>query len=167
MARIYISLGTNVEPERHVTAGIVDLQHHFGPLQLSRVFESEAVGFKGTNFLNMVIGADTDLSISDVNALFKQIEQDNGRQVQAKKFSPRSLDLDLLLFDNIVCQAPVVLPRDEILYNAFVLWPLAELIPNELHPVAQKSYQTLWNNYDRQSQKIWPIAFSFPAIQGE
>lgn len=165
MARIYISLGTNVEPERHVSAGIVDLRRHFGALDLSRVFESEAVGFNGTHFLNMVIGADTPLSIVDVNALFKQIEQENGRQIQAKKFSPRSLDLDLLLYDDVVCQQPIVLPRAEILYNAFVLWPLAELIPQSLHPVTQQSYQSLWDKYDKQSQKIWPVAFSFPPIQ--
>ncbi|MBB1270877.1 2-amino-4-hydroxy-6-hydroxymethyldihydropteridine diphosphokinase [Shewanella sp. SR44-3] len=164
MARIYISLGTNVEPERHVISGVADLQRHFGRLQLSRVFESKAVGFDGTNFLNMVIGADTDLSIGEVNALFKQIEQDNGRQVQAKKFSPRSLDLDLLLYDDDICQLPIVLPRGEILYNAFVLWPLAELVPNACHPVVQKSYLTLWNEFDKQSQQIWPIAFNFQQL---
>lgn len=162
MARIYISLGTNVEPERHVIAGVADLQRHLGALQLSRVFESEAVGFNGTNFLNMVIGAETELSIAEVNALFKQIEQDNGRQVQAKKFSPRSLDLDLLLYDDAVCQLPIVLPRGEILYNAFVLWPLAELIPNALHPLVKKTYLSLWDEFDKQSQHIWPIAFDFP-----
>jgi 2-amino-4-hydroxy-6-hydroxymethyldihydropteridine diphosphokinase len=162
MARIYISLGTNVEPERHVISGVADLRRHLGELQLSRVFESKAVGFDGTNFLNMVIGADTDLSIADVNALFKQIEQDNGRQVQAKKFSPRSLDLDLLLYDDEVCQQPIILPRGEILYNAFVLWPLAELIPDARHPLTQKTYLRLWDEFDKQSQHIWPTAFDFP-----
>ncbi|MBB1383436.1 2-amino-4-hydroxy-6-hydroxymethyldihydropteridine diphosphokinase, partial [Shewanella sp. SR41-2] len=71
MARIYISLGTNISPEKHLKAGLVDLQQCFGPLQLSRVFESESVGFKGTNFLNMVAAADTDLSIAQVVTTFK------------------------------------------------------------------------------------------------
>ncbi|MBB1439766.1 2-amino-4-hydroxy-6-hydroxymethyldihydropteridine diphosphokinase [Shewanella sp. SG41-4] len=162
MARIYISLGTNISPEKHLKAGLVDLQQYFGPLQLSRVFESESVGFKGTNFLNMVAAADTDLSIAQVVTTFKQIEQDNGRIRGEKKFSPRSLDIDLLLYDDVICDIPVELPRGEILFNAFVLWPLAELVPNLPHPVTLQSYQTLWQNYDKQCQQLWPIAFEFP-----
>ncbi|MBB1362569.1 MULTISPECIES: 2-amino-4-hydroxy-6-hydroxymethyldihydropteridine diphosphokinase [unclassified Shewanella] len=162
MARIYISLGTNISPEKHLKAGLVDLQQYFGPLQLSRVFESESVGFKGTNFLNMVAAADTDLSIAQVVATFKQIEQDNGRIRGEKKFSPRSLDIDLLLYDDVICDIPVELPRGEILFNAFVLWPLAELVPNLSHPVTLQSYQTLWQNYDKQCQQLWPIVFEFP-----
>ena len=162
MARIYISLGTNISPEKHLKAGLVDLQQYFGPLQLSRVFESESVGFKGTNFLNMVAAADTDLSIAQVVTTFKQIEQDNGRIRGGKKFSPRSLDIDLLLYDDVICDIPVELPRGEILFNAFVLWPLAELVPNLSHPVTLQTYQTLWQNYDKQCQQLWPIEFEFP-----
>jgi 2-amino-4-hydroxy-6-hydroxymethyldihydropteridine diphosphokinase len=163
MARIYISLGTNISPEQHLKAGLVDLQQHFDQLQLSRVFESESVGFKGTNFLNMVAAADTDLSIAKVVAIFKQIEQDNGRIRGEKKFSPRSLDIDLLLYDDVICDIPVELPRGEILYNAFVLWPLAELAPDLCHPLTLQTYQTLWQTYDKQCQQLWPITFEFPA----
>ncbi|WP_418357364.1 MULTISPECIES: 2-amino-4-hydroxy-6-hydroxymethyldihydropteridine diphosphokinase [Shewanella] len=163
MARIYISLGTNISPEQHLKAGLLDLQHYFGPLQLSRVFESEAVGFKGTNFLNMVAAAQTELSIAEVVATFKRIEQANGRIKSEKKFSPRSLDIDLLLYDNMVCDEPVELPRGEILFNAFVLWPLAEIAPNVNHPVVHKSYHALWQEYDKQSQHLWPIDFDFPS----
>lgn len=163
MARIYISLGTNISPEQHLKAGLLDLQQYFGPLQLSRVFESESVGFKGTNFLNMVAVAETELSIAEVVATFKRIEQANGRIRGEKKFSPRSLDIDLLLYDDTVCDEPVELPRGEILFNAFVLWPLAEVAPNLNHPVAQKSYHALWQAYDKQCQSLWPIAFEFPA----
>ncbi len=163
MARIYISLGTNISPEEHLNAGLLDLQQYFGPLQLSRVFESESVGFKGTNFLNMVAVAETELSIAEVVATFKRIEQANGRIKGEKKFSPRSLDIDLLLYDDKICETPVELPRGEILFNAFVLWPLAEVAPNLKHPVVQKTYLTLWQAYDKQRQKLWPIAFEFPA----
>ncbi|QIR15281.1 2-amino-4-hydroxy-6-hydroxymethyldihydropteridine diphosphokinase [Shewanella aestuarii] len=162
MAKIYISLGTNIEPEQHLKAGLLDLQQHFGKLELSRVFESESVGFQGTNFLNMVASADTELSISDVVATFKMIEQDNGRIRGEKKFSPRSLDIDLLLYDDQIIEFPVELPRGEILYNAFVLWPLAELAPQLTHPLVNKSYQSLWLQYDKTQQKIWPIEFCFP-----
>ncbi|MCL1144994.1 2-amino-4-hydroxy-6-hydroxymethyldihydropteridine diphosphokinase [Shewanella marinintestina] len=163
MAKIFISLGSNIEPERHLKAALTDLDYHFEQLELSSVFESEAVGFDGTNFLNMVVAAETELSIAEVVSTFKQIEQDHGRVKGAKKFAPRTLDLDLLLYDDIVSSQPIELPRAEILYNAFVLWPLAEVAPSLLHPVVNQSYQTLWNNYDKQQQSLWPVEFNWSA----
>lgn len=162
MALIYISLGSNIEPSRYLQAGLRSLRECFGPLKLSSMYESEAVGFSGTNFLNMVASAETDLNIAEVVAQFKQIEQNHGRLVGAKKFSPRTLDLDLLLFDDLVCQTPVVLPRAEIVNNAFVLCPLAELAPELIHPVLHKSYATLWDEYDKDSQRLWPVTFEWP-----
>ncbi|TVP03685.1 2-amino-4-hydroxy-6-hydroxymethyldihydropteridine diphosphokinase [Shewanella algae] len=161
MAHIYISLGSNIDPEHYLRAAIKELHAAFGELQLSSVYESESVGFKGSNFLNMVVGAHTSLDIAEVVACFKQIELCHGRIPGAKKFAPRTLDLDLLLYDDRVCQQPVVLPRAEILTNAFVLWPLAELAPQTKHPLAQLSYQVLWQEYDKASQKLWPIAFDW------
>ncbi|MGI2257840.1 2-amino-4-hydroxy-6-hydroxymethyldihydropteridine diphosphokinase [Shewanella sp. GXUN23E] len=161
MATIYISLGSNIEPLAHLTAGLQDLSRHFGPLTLSSLYESEAVGFNGTNFLNMVAAAQTALPVAEVVRIFKQIELDNGRLPGAKKFAPRTLDLDLLLYDDLVCDAPVALPRAEITENAFVLWPLAELAPTLEHPVCKLSYRALWQAYDK-PQKLWPIAHSWP-----
>lgn len=162
LSRVYISLGSNIEPERFLKSGLSDLSYHFGELLLSSVYESEAVGFKGSNFLNMVVGVDTDLSIGELVSLFKQIEQDNGRLVGAKKFAPRTLDLDLLLYGDKVTLDPVELPRAEILTNAFVLWPMAELAPDLAHPSVNTRYQTLWHEYDKTQQKLWPIPFVWP-----
>ena len=161
MAQIYISLGSNIHAAHYIKAGVRALQAEFGELVLSSVFESEAVGFNGSNFLNMVAVANTSLSVTEVVARFKQIERDNGRTLDAKKFSPRTLDLDLLLYDNLVCQQPVELPRAEITVNAFVLWPLAEVAPSLEHPVVNQSYQVLWEAYNKDAQKLWPIEFSW------
>jgi 2-amino-4-hydroxy-6-hydroxymethyldihydropteridine diphosphokinase len=161
MARIFISLGSNIDAEHHIRAGVAALRREFGDLALSSVFESEAVGFNGRNFLNMVAGADTELSVAQVVGIFKRIEREHGRLPGAKKFSPRTLDLDLLLYDNLVCEAPVTLPRAEITANAFVLWPLAEILPEGLHPLAHISYRELWDGFDKQSQRLWPIDFSW------
>ncbi|GIU44298.1 2-amino-4-hydroxy-6-hydroxymethyldihydropteridine diphosphokinase [Shewanella algidipiscicola] len=159
MARIFISIGSNIDAEHYFNVALKALTDHFSNLCLSSVFESEAVGFKGSNFLNMVVAGDTPLSVAQVVALFKRIEQDNGRSLGAKKYSPRTLDLDLLLYDDWVGQIPVELPRAEITTNAFVLWPLAEIAPTLLHPVEQQTYQTLWDNFDKSQQKLWPIEF--------
>ncbi len=160
MAHIFISVGTNQARDFHIRAAVTELKKHFGELTLSSVYESDAVGFSGDPFYNMVIGAQTDLAIADCVALFKTIEDQYGRIRQCEKFSGRTLDLDLLTYDQLVCQTPVELPRGEILYNAFVLWPLAEIAPNTAHPVIQKKYAELWQDYQSQ-QRIWPVPFEF------
>ncbi len=125
MTRVYISLGSNIERERHIRAGLDALQTEFGELQVSRVFESEAVGFNGRPFYNLVVGADTELPLATLCQRLRAMEFAHGREPDAKKFAPRTLDLDLLLYGELVCETPLVLPRGEILSNAFVLWPLA------------------------------------------
>ncbi len=160
MARIYISLGTNINRETNLRGAVRALTEALGPLQLSSVYESEAVGFVGDAFYNMVVGADTELAVPAVISLFKQIEDNYGRVRDGVKYCGRSLDLDLLVYDSLVCNEPVELPRGEILQNAFVLQPLAELAPDVLHPVLQQSYQQLWQAY-QQPQKLWVIPFSF------
>lgn len=161
MARIYISLGSNIDREWHVRAAVRELQAVFGALELSRVFESEAVGFQGDAFLNMVIAADTELQVADVIAVFKQIEDNYGRVRDGVKYCGRNLDLDLLLYEDLVCQQPVELPRAEILQNAFVLWPLAELAPECRHPATGQTFAELWQQYPQTQQRLWPIDFQF------
>lgn len=157
MARIYISLGSNINKRENLLNGLSALRQHFGVLQHSSVYESEAVGFNGSNFYNSVAGADTDMSLAQVCSLLKQIERDNGRTPDDKKFSPRTLDLDLLFYDDMICDSPAQLPRDEITKNAFVLWPLFELAPELVHPVTQTTIAALWQNYDKSKQNLWKV----------
>lgn len=158
MADIYISLGSNVEREHHVKQGLkalADAFHlPFEQLKLSSLFESEAVGFSGSAFYNMVIGITTSKSIEQVAITLRDIEFCYGRTKDAKKFSPRTLDLDLLLYDDLIIDSPAQLPRDEINKNAFVLWPLSELAPQLVHPVIKQDYATLWQNYDKNYQQL-------------
>ncbi|QSX30784.1 2-amino-4-hydroxy-6-hydroxymethyldihydropteridine diphosphokinase [Shewanella cyperi] len=161
MARIYISVGSNINPQHYVREARRLLAEVFGELSLSPVYESEAVGFDGGHFLNLVIGADTDLDVAQVVAQCKRIELEQGRDPQARKFSSRTLDLDLLLYDQCVCTVPVELPRAEIVKNAFVLWPLADLAPETQHPLTGLSFAAMWQAFDKQSQKLWPIDFNW------
>ncbi|MFY8274056.1 2-amino-4-hydroxy-6-hydroxymethyldihydropteridine diphosphokinase [Pseudoalteromonas sp. SSDWG2] len=157
MARIYISLGSNINKRENLLNGLAALEQHFGTLVHSSVFESEAVGFNGSNFYNSVAGADTELSLQSVCQLLKQIERDNGRTPNDKKFSPRTLDLDLLFYDDIICEAPAQIPRDEITKNAFVLWPLFEIAPDFYHPVEKTTISQLWHDYDKSKQNLWKV----------
>ncbi len=157
--RVYISIGTNVDRERHVTAALDALAQWFGDLRISPVYESEAVGFDGSPFFNLVVGVDTDWTVAQLSRHFKQLEADNGRRRDVPKFSARTLDLDILTYGHqIGVIEGVELPRGEILKNAFVLRPLADIAPDERHPIRQQSYLELWQAYDR-SQKLWPVDF--------
>ena len=154
MATIYISLGSNVERDKYVDLGLTALESAFGTLVVSSLYACEAVGFDGPEFYNLVVKASTNQSLNDVAQCLRDIEYSHGRSPMAIKYSPRTLDLDLLLYDDVVCDSPAQLPRDEILTSAFVLWPLAEIAPELKHPISQRSYQALWQAFDQQSQKI-------------
>ncbi|NQZ22092.1 MAG: 2-amino-4-hydroxy-6-hydroxymethyldihydropteridine diphosphokinase [Colwellia sp.] len=160
MARLYISLGSNVDRQHHVKSGLTALEQLFGQLTLSSLFASKAVGFDGAEFYNMVIGATTELNIEQVATALRDIEFANGRQIDAKKYSPRTLDLDLLLFDDLILEHPVQIPRAEINENAFVLWPLAEVAPELQHPILKQSYQQLWQSYDNK-QQLTKVSFAW------
>ncbi|MBA6254080.1 MULTISPECIES: 2-amino-4-hydroxy-6-hydroxymethyldihydropteridine diphosphokinase [unclassified Colwellia] len=161
MARLYISLGSNVDRQHYLQTGLTALEALLGELTLSSLFASKAVGFDGAEFYNMVIGATTELNIVQVAKALREIEFTNGREIDAKKYSPRTLDLDLLLFDDLVLDTPAQIPRAEITENAFVLWPLAEVAPDLKHPILKKSYQQLWQAYDKTQQQITTVDFSW------
>ena len=102
MARIYISLGSNIDRERHTRAGVQALRERFGDLILSSVYESEAVGFEGDAFYNMVIACDVDEGVHETNRILAEIEDAHGRDRSGPRFSSRTLDLDLLWYDDFV-----------------------------------------------------------------
>lgn len=161
MSRVYISIGSNIERFRHVTAALDALAEWFGELQISPVYESESVGFQGSDFLNLVVGIDTDLPVGELSRMFKQLEAENGRVRSAPKFSPRTLDLDILTYGDVSGEVEgVELPRAEILKNAFVLQPLADIAGSERHPICGQSYRELWRDYQR-DQKLWPVDFTW------
>ncbi|APD85133.1 2-amino-4-hydroxy-6-hydroxymethyldihydropteridine diphosphokinase [Alteromonas marina] len=158
---ILISIGSNIEREHYTRRSLAALKHVFSDVTVSSVYESEAVGFNGNPFYNAAARATTSKSIEEVCATLKSIERENGRVHTDKKFCARTLDLDLLTYDSEITTTPVVLPREEICYNAFVLWPLAELVPNDIHPETQETYAQMWQNFDKQKQQLWPIDFTW------
>lgn len=170
MARVFIGIGSNIQPARHIRSGVQALAEEFGRLRLSSVYESRAVGFDGPDFYNLVAEVESDQPVESLHSLCREIETRFGRQPEAQKFSSRTLDLDLLLVgqtvvadDNLNCPQ---LPRPEIDYNAFVLWPLAELAPHYQHPLHQVSLASLWQRYLQQhgeglTKSVWPIHFDW------
>lgn len=162
MTAIYLSLGSNVDRHKNISAGLDALEDSFGGLKISSVYESKSVGFDGSNFFNLVVGADTGLSLVDLSETLKRIEDNNGRKRNGPKFSPRTLDIDILTYADFVgVEGGIELPRAEIIKNAFVLLPMAEIAADVLHPQLQKSYGDLWSSYDQASQSLWAIDFEW------
>ncbi|MGP8289602.1 2-amino-4-hydroxy-6-hydroxymethyldihydropteridine diphosphokinase [Vreelandella zhanjiangensis] len=163
MSLVTVSLGSNVNPVRHIRSCLDALFDTFGPLQVSRVFESEPVGFSDNhNFYNLVVAFESDWSPRQLKAWAKSVEILHGRKPGMTKYSAKVLDIDLLTVGSLCGVVNgISLPRDEITYNAFVLQPLAELLPSERHPVCHTPYATLWHNFSLGSQRLWPIDFTW------
>ena len=160
MAKIYISIGSNIDAEKNIRLSINALQEHYGKLILSSVYESEAVGFEGDNFLNLVAGVKTDEDVYTVVTTLRKIEDENGRDRSSPRFSARTVDLDLLLYDDLILKEDgLELPRDEITKNAFVLLPLEEIAPQLIHPISGNTMCDHWMSFDKDSQKLWTIDF--------
>lgn len=144
-ARVYVGIGSNVERERRIRQAVEALRENFGDVELSPVYDSAAVGFDGSDFLNLVAGLDTDLDVAAVAAIFRQIEDRLGRDRSLPKFASRPIDLDILTYDEMILDIPGIrIPRPEILENAFVLRPLQDIAPDTLHPETGRSYRDHW-----------------------
>ena len=160
MATVYVSIGSNIDREHHVTASLKALEDRFAPLRFSRFYDCVPVGFEGDNFLNLVVGFECALPVAELSSILRQIELENGRQRETKTYAPRTMDIDILLYDDLVGIIDgVELPRGEITEYAFVLRPLVDIAAQKLHPTLDISYQQLWDNFDQLSQKTVPIPF--------
>ena len=144
MTQAYLSLGSNVEPERHLRAAVDALRARFGDIVVSPVYRVPAVGFDGPDFLNAAAIVETDLDPFALIEWLHQLESDNGRIRGHVKFSDRTLDIDLVYFDDVVLDLPELqLPRPE-LRHAFVLRPLADIAPSFVDPVRKVTLAELW-----------------------
>jgi len=158
MPRVYVSVGSNIDREKNVDAALERMKADFGELECSRTWETTAVGFEGDAFYNLVVAFDTDMPAQELARQLHRMEDDLGRDRSGGKFSSRSIDLDLLLYGDLVLDEDgLVLPRPEILEYAFVLQPLAEIAGDMKHPVNGFSFSMLWDQFDLTSQPMWPV----------
>ncbi len=161
-ARVYVSLGSNSDREARICQAVSALREQFGAIELSPVYDSAAVGFDGSDFLNLVAGIDTGLEVEAVAAMFRAIEDQLGRDRTQPKFASRPIDLDILTYDDLILEVPGIrIPRPEILENAFVLKPLQDIAPLSLHPVSGQSYAELWRRMAPNAPRLdlFPLEF--------
>jgi 2-amino-4-hydroxy-6-hydroxymethyldihydropteridine diphosphokinase len=163
LSRIYLGLGSNVDREQHLCAGLDALAGFVQDMHCSPVFESQPVGIKSGPFFNLVVSALTDLPLMELDRRLKFIEADNGRYAPERVGLP--LDIDVLMFDDRVGNFDgLILPRAEILKNAFVLRPLALIAPDVVHPGVGVSFGQLWREASI-DQVLAPVGFQWQGRQ--
>jgi 2-amino-4-hydroxy-6-hydroxymethyldihydropteridine diphosphokinase len=159
MARVYVGIGSNIEPERHIRSALAALRRRFGPLTVSTVYANPAVGFAGDDFFNLVAGFETTLPVRTVAADLRNIEWDHRHRGDGPKLGPRALDLDLLLYDDLILREDgLCIPRYEIVRHAFVLKPLAEVAGDRHHPLLGTTFAELWATFDQSREPLTPVA---------
>ena len=161
MAQIVLGLGSNVLGAFHLRAGVQALRQLDPELCLSPVYQSAAVGFSGDDFYNLVAVLHVDIALNDLTRWLSAIEAKFGRTKREARFSAKTLDIDLLTYDDLVGEFDgVSLPRDEILDNAFVLRPLSDIQPEALHPQLKKDYRSLWQELGGAMEALTPCDLS-------
>ncbi|OGT33859.1 MAG: 2-amino-4-hydroxy-6-hydroxymethyldihydropteridine diphosphokinase [Gammaproteobacteria bacterium RBG_16_51_14] len=153
MTHVFVGIGSNIDREENIHGGITALTENFGKLILSPVYESRPFGFDGADFYNLVAGFTTLLDIDEVIRRLREIEFQFGRSRKEPRFSSRTLDIDLLLFGNLVNEGYQV-PRRDITEFPFVLCPLAIIAPDLEHPVSGKRFGELWQDFDKRAHAI-------------
>ena len=140
-----LSLGSNLEPEANLLAAARALRERFGEVRFSPVYRVPAIGFDGPDFLNAGALLQSDLDPVALDAWLHALEDAQGRRRDVPRFSSRTLDIDLVLFDDLVLRGPghLEIPRPD-LRHAFVLKPLADLAPDFVEPLSGRTLAQLW-----------------------
>jgi 2-amino-4-hydroxy-6-hydroxymethyldihydropteridine diphosphokinase len=158
MPDVYVAAGSNIQPEENLRSALAALKRRVGELRISHAYRNKPVGFDGPDFVNLVIGFETELTLTEVLSVLQAVEGLCGRPRRAPKFEPRTMDLDLLLYGDMVCSThAITLPRPDLEKRAYMLRPLAELAPNHVHPTLKKTIGELWAAFDQAAHPMTEV----------
>jgi 2-amino-4-hydroxy-6-hydroxymethyldihydropteridine diphosphokinase len=145
LSTAYLGLGSNVEAQLNIASGIEALRETFESVELSPFYQTPALGFDGDDFINLAARVVTGMSPLALKHFLHELENRHGRERSVPRFSDRTLDIDILLYDDLWLRSPELeIPRDEILTSPHVLKPLADLAPDLLHPAERRTIASLW-----------------------
>jgi 2-amino-4-hydroxy-6-hydroxymethyldihydropteridine diphosphokinase len=153
-----VSGGSNIAPETNLALAAREIRARFPDARFSHCYRNKAVGFDGPDFINFAVVFTTSLPVDAVNDELERIEALCGRPPGAKRWEPRAMDLDILLYGDLVGQvAGLTLPRPSLLEWNFMLRPMAEIAPMLVHPVEQRSLAQLWVGFGREENPLLPV----------
>ena len=159
MPEVYVAAGSNVEPQQNIARAVGELERAFPGVRFSPWYQNHAAGFSGDDFINLVAGFNTQLPLAQVLSRLHAIETLCGRPRDAARWAPRSMDLDVLLYGDMVCdEAAVRLPRPDLLKRAYMLGPLAALAPQVIHPTAGATIGELWQRFDQAAHPLQQLS---------
>lgn len=163
MTAVLVAAGSNVEPVANLRRALDSLASHYPDLRCSRAYRNEAVGFEGEDFINLAVSFDTGDDVPAVLGRLHEAESLCGRARHAPKWAPRSMDLDILLFGDTVCDEPgLVLPRPDLLRRAYMLGPAAEIAPGFVHPTLGVTLAELWREFARAEHPLEVVDLGWP-----
>jgi 2-amino-4-hydroxy-6-hydroxymethyldihydropteridine diphosphokinase len=157
MSRAFVALGSSIEPAARMAAAARALKARFPDARFSACYRNSAFGFDGADFINAVVEFTTALPVPELLGVLHGIEAQCGRRRDDPKWAPRAMDLDLLLYDELVASGPgYTLPRPDLTDRIYMLGPLAELAPQRTHPVTGQRFGELWAAFPRTAQAMTP-----------
>ena len=158
MPRVFVGMGSSMNREANVRAAVDELRNMFGKLAVSSVYETRPVGFEGGNFLNLAVSFESALEPEALVERLRGLERKFGRQDGAGRFAPRPLDLDLLLYGNLRRRNGTVrVPREDIIEQAYVLWPLSEIAGDVRHPETGETIAEIRARHPADPAGLWRV----------
>ena len=149
MSKVFVSIGTNINKEYNLRSCLNVLQQIFRNVIKSSVYQSATVGFEGEDFYNMVVSFETTLTPSNINQVFFEVEKKHGRKRGENQFVSRELDLDHLLYDDLIIDEDgVYLPHRDLSKHSYILKPIVEIASDLVHPKIGKNVSELLQNLD-------------------
>jgi len=156
---VFLSIGSNIDPEENLKYACRELKKAFGNIQVSSVYRNKSIGFEGNDFLNMVVKVKSTFNPNEMLDFLGRVESATGRDIGTGAFDSRTLDIDMILYNDLVRpEKPFKIPRQDIELYSFVLCPLAEINPDGIHPIIGKTFKDLWEDFDQKEHFIEKVS---------
>ena len=147
--KVFIGIGSNLDKIKNIKSCLSKIKNDYKNVKLSPVYETKSMGFDGPNFYNLVCSFNTTEDIYKLKEKLNKIELDHGRNLNETKYSSRTLDIDILYYDNLIlADDKIKIPRKEIIEYDFVLRPLIDIDAEFIHPVLLIPNNKIEEKYD-------------------